>query len=185
MKLSGLFSSQQKGDGEIKKDLEKISDKLEQLEMAIKEKGYKIPIKPTESESSKPAPPSKLVVDTPKKGVSFKIASRENLKLERDSYWIENIKTEFEADGLGDGEDKKLKNKELVFWNELIVKYLKPLTQTKKEKADAAKGLKELRDSSAFSFLMINSIWVLTIYLLQDRKDTLGIRWPIPSKVSK
>ena len=76
-------------------------------------------------------------------------------------------------------------HKELVFWNELIVKYLKPLTQTKKEKADAAKGLKELRDSSAFSFLMINSIWVLTIYLLQDRKDTLGIRWPIPSKVSK
>ena len=77
-------------------------------------------------------------------------------KMKKDSYWIQDIKQEFEVDGLGDGEDKKLKNKELMFWKDLIAKYLTPLTQTKKEKADAAKGLKELRDSSAFSFLMIN-----------------------------
>ena len=75
--------------------------------------------------------------------------------------------------------------RELVFWNELIAKYLTPLTQTKKEKADAAQGLKELRDSAAFSFLMINSIWVLTIYLLQRETDTLGLKWPIPTKVCK
>ena len=73
--------------------------------------------------------------------------------------------------------------RELVFWNELIAKYLTPLTQTKKEKADAAQGLKELRDSAAFSFLMINSIWILTIYLLQRETDTLGVKWPIPTKV--
>ena len=30
-----------------------------------------------------------------------------------------------------------------------------------------------------FSFLMINSIWVIMIFLMQDNKDVLGIRWPI------
>ena len=52
LKLSGLFHRQEKGDGEIKKDLEKIQGKLEQLELAIKKEGYAIPEKTTEKPSS-------------------------------------------------------------------------------------------------------------------------------------
>ena len=111
VKLSGLFNSQTSRDGELKRDLDKISNKLEQLEMAIEGKGYKIPTKQSVPEPPKKEDkPKQLVVDVPKKGVSFKMAShsRED-KIKKDSYWIQNIKEEFEADGLGEGEDKKLR----------------------------------------------------------------------------
>ena len=110
VKLSGLFNSQTSRDGELKRDLDKISNKLEQLEMAIEGKGYKIPTKQLVPEPPKKEDKPNLVVDVPKKGVSFKMAShsRED-KIKKDSYWIQNIKEEFEADGLGEGEDKKLR----------------------------------------------------------------------------
>ena len=111
VKLSGLFNSQTSRDGELKRDLDKISNKLEQLEMAIEGKGYKIPTKQSVPEPPKKEDkPQQLAVDVPKKGVSFKMAShsRED-KIKKDSYWIQNIKEEFEADGLGEGEDKKLR----------------------------------------------------------------------------
>ena len=79
--------------------------------MAIEGKGYKIPTKQSVPEPPKKEDkPKQLVVDVPKKGVSFKMAShsRED-KIKKDSYWIQSIKEEFEADGLGEGEDKKLK----------------------------------------------------------------------------
>lgn len=39
-------------------------------------------------------------------------------------------------------------------------------------------GLMDLKNQMAFSFLMINSIWVVTIFLLQANKDVLFIVWP-------
>ena len=101
MKLGGLFRSQQDKNGEVNWRLDKITDKLEQLEMAIENKGYKLPIKPGEE-----APPAKKeppkIIDTPKKGVSFKMPgpspSREE-KMKKDSFWIQDIKEQFEADG--------------------------------------------------------------------------------------
>ena len=33
-----------------------------------------------------------------------------------------------------------------------------------------------------FSFLMINSIWVITVFLLQQNKDLLFIEWPYGAK---
>ena len=67
----------------------------------------------------------------------------------------------------------------MQFWNELIKKYLKPLDKNKAQEAQVTQGLKELRNQMVFSFLMINSIWVIMIFLMQDNKDVLGIRWPI------
>ena len=73
VKLGGLFRNQQDKNGEVNWRLDKISDKLEQLEMAIENKGYKLPVKPGEQAPSVNEAPKKIV-DTPKKGVSFKMA---------------------------------------------------------------------------------------------------------------
>ena len=73
VKLGGLFRNQQDKNGEVNWRLDKISDKLEQLEMAIENKGYKLPVKPGEHAPSVNEAPKKIV-DTPKKGVSFKMA---------------------------------------------------------------------------------------------------------------
>jgi chitin synthase len=75
-----------------------------------------------------------------------------------------------------------LKVREVTFWQELIVKYLKPLEKDAEKEKQIAAGLKELRNAVVFSFLMINSIWVLTIFLLQENKDLLYIRWPFAAK---
>ena len=163
--------------------LDKQTDKLEQLEMAINEKGFKIPKKPEEKDPSKEVQ-LEIDPDNTKKRVSFRPSDiPEALMINKDQYWIEDIKENFEADGLGRGEEKKLRNKELAFWNELIAKYLKPLTQTKEDKADISNGLKELRNSMTFTFLIINCIVILVVFLLQSRTDILGATWPIPSKV--
>ena len=73
VKLGGLFRNQQVKNGEVNWRLDKISNKLEQLEMAIENKGYKLPVKPGEQAPSVNEAPKKIV-DTPKKGVSFKMA---------------------------------------------------------------------------------------------------------------
>ncbi len=70
----------------------------------------------------------------------------------------------------------------MTFWNELIDKYLKPLEKNAEQEKKVAAGLIELRNSVVFSFTMINSIWILTIFLLQEKKDQLSVPWPIASK---
>jgi hypothetical protein len=170
----------------MKKVLERLddqTDKLEKLEMAINEKGYKIPIKPEKQEIQKKTALEK-VLESHEKGDSFQLSnpSVENSG-NKNLFWIEDIKKEFQTDGLGDGEEKKLRNKEWIFWDELIAKYLKPLTQTQKDKADVVNGLKELRNNTTFSFLIINCIVILVVFLLQNRTDILGVSWSIPKKV--
>ena len=91
---------------------------------------------------------------------------------------------EFNTDGLGIGADKKLKSKELLFWNELIAEYLKPLEQTKTEKANGEKSLKELRNTYAFTFMMINCIWIVIVIMIQEKADILGYTWPLAIKVT-
>ena len=78
---------------------------------------------------------------------------------------------------LGSGDVKKLKPKEVTFWSELIVKYLKPLEKNADQEKKVAAGLIELRNTVAFTFLMLNAIWVVTIFILQDNKADLSIRW--------
>ena len=189
MKMRNIFHSQKdEKNSDMIKVLERLddqTDKLEKLEMAINEKGYKIPVKPEKQETPKETVLEK-VPESPKKGVSFQLS---NPPIEnsgsKDLFWIEDIKKEFETDGLGEGEERKLRNKELLFWDDLIAKYLKPLTQTKEDKADAANGLKELRNNTTFSFLIVNCIVILVVFLLQNRTDILGVQWPIPKEVCK
>ena len=61
--------------------------------------------------------------------------------------------------------------REVNFWCDLIEKYLKPLEKDAEKEKQMGNALKELRNQMVFSFLMINSIWVLTIFLLQENKD--------------
>ena len=187
MKMRNIFHSQKdEKNSDMKKVLERLddqTDKLEKLEMAINEKGYKVSVKPEKLETPKKIAFEKIP-ESPKKGVSFQLSNppAENSG-NKNLFWIEDIKREFEIDGLGEGEERKLRNKELIFWDDLIAKYLKPLTQTKEDKADAANGLKELRNNTTFSFLIVNCIVILVVFLLQNRTDILGVQWPIPKEV--
>ncbi len=72
---------------------------------------------------------------------------------------------------------KKLKEKEVIFWKDLITKYLKPLEKNAEQEKKVAAGLIELRNSVAFTFIMLNSIWVVAIFILQDNKEDLSVRW--------
>ena len=135
LKLKGLFSSSQKEDGEIMKELKKldlkVTDKLQQLEMAITEKGYTIPVKSILEEPTKQEVPESISNDPPKKVTFQTQSSAEKNVIIKDGFWIEDIREKFKDDGLGEGEEKKLKRRESIFWEELIAKYLKPLVQTK------------------------------------------------------
>ena len=83
---------------------------------------------------------------------------------------------------LGSGDIKFLKPKETRFWQELIPKYLLPLEKDAEKEKQVATGLKELRDMCVFSFLMINSIWVLAVFLLQEQKHIIYISWIFTDK---
>jgi len=66
-------------------------------------------------------------------------------------------------------------SREVRFWEGLIDKYLKPLEKDAEKEKQIGNALKELRNQMVFSFLMINSIWVLTIFLLQENKDLVNL----------
>ncbi|XP_037938535.1 chitin synthase chs-2 [Teleopsis dalmanni] len=69
--------------------------------------------------------------------------------------------------------------KEKRFWKDLIKQYLKPMFHTKEKKAEIAESLQNLRNMFAFAFVMINSIFVLVVFLLQLKKDYLHLEWPL------
>ena len=144
LKLGGLFSSQQKADSETKKELqvlgekiEKQTEKIQELEMAMNEKGFQSPIKPIEeaaivTEASK-------ITEKRRKSVQFNLSPSVSTeidlnvekKVDRENYWIEDIKEKFKDEKLGEGKVRYLRNKEKEFWRKMIDKYLLPLEQTK------------------------------------------------------
>ena len=69
-------------------------------------------------------------------------------------------------------------SRELTFWIDLIDKYLKPLEKDAEKEKQMGNALKELRNQMVFSFLMINSIWTLTIFLLQENKSLVRFFLP-------
>ena len=106
-------------------------------------------------------------------------SSDDNARMERDDlvnpYWIEDR-------DLRNGPVDFLPGVEVQFWKELIEKYLEPLLKdVQKEKAQA-KELKTLRNQMVFSFSMINAIFVVTVFLLQQHKDTIYLVWPFGEK---
>ncbi|XP_054734124.1 chitin synthase chs-2 [Anastrepha obliqua] len=80
---------------------------------------------------------------------------------------------------LVDSELGEISLKEKRFWKDLIKLYLRPMFHTKEKKAEIAESLRELRNMFAFAFIMINSLFVLIVFLLQLKKDYLHLEWPI------
>jgi chitin synthase len=67
---------------------------------------------------------------------------------------------------------------ELQFWKDFIPKYLLPLDENLKEQERIANDLKELRNRAVFAFGIINTIFILFVFLLQMHKDVFGIDIP-------
>ncbi|GFU39413.1 chitin synthase chs-2 [Nephila pilipes] len=79
---------------------------------------------------------------------------------------------------------KRLSDEEKVFWNQLIDDYLYPLTDNPEEKAKVSRQLLELRNKVVFGVLMLNSLFILIVFLLQMQKETLHIDWPLGGKAN-
>lgn len=71
-----------------------------------------------------------------------------------------------------------LSDHETEFWEGLISKYLYPLDSNPEKEAVIAGQLKDLRDKVMFMVLMLNAIFILTIFLLQLNRDKLSITLP-------
>jgi chitin synthase len=83
--------------------------------------------------------------------------------------------------GLIRGEVLYLDKKEETFWKQLLEKYLHPIED---DKAKVSMELKDLRDKMVFSFFMLNSLFVLVVFLLTLKKDFLHLNWPLDPKVN-
>ncbi|KFM73408.1 hypothetical protein X975_24033, partial [Stegodyphus mimosarum] len=74
---------------------------------------------------------------------------------------------------------KRLSDEEMQFWSELINTYLYPLADDPEEKAKVCKQLIDLRNKVVFGILMLNSLYILIVFLLQMQKEILHIKWPL------
>ncbi|CAB3250071.1 unnamed protein product [Arctia plantaginis] len=92
-------------------------------------------------------------------------------------YWIEDP-------DLSKGEVDFLTTAETEFWKDLIDLYLRPIDENKEELARIKTDLKNLRDTTVFSFVMLNALFVMVIFLLQMNQDQLHFRWPFGQDVS-
>ena len=84
---------------------------------------------------------------------------------------------DFNQNDMRVGAIKYLKASEKHFWQNLISKYLLPLTMNSNEQYNLQRELKELKNMVAFTFFIFNSIWLLTIFLLQYENEKLYIKW--------
>ncbi|KAB0798176.1 hypothetical protein PPYR_09169 [Photinus pyralis] len=92
-------------------------------------------------------------------------------------YWIEDPE-------LRKGEVEYLSSSEVMFWKDLLDKYLYPIDENKEEKARIAKELIELRNKSVFAFFMFNALFVLVVFLLQLNKDQIHVKWPLGVRIN-
>lgn len=68
--------------------------------------------------------------------------------------------------------------KELQFWKDFIPKYLLPLDENPREQARIAADLKELRNKMVFAFAIMNTIFILLVFLLQMNQDIFSVKIP-------
>nr|AAX20091.1 chitin synthase 2 [Manduca sexta]AAX20092.1 chitin synthase 2 [Manduca sexta] len=92
-------------------------------------------------------------------------------------YWVEDP-------NLQKGEVDFLTTAEIEFWKDLIDVYLRPIDENKEEQERIKTDLKNLRDTMVFAFAMLNSLFVLVIFLLQFNQDQLHIKWPFGQDVA-
>ncbi|XP_013390586.1 uncharacterized protein LOC106158988 isoform X2 [Lingula anatina] len=91
-------------------------------------------------------------------------------------YWAENK-------DLGNNKIVHLKQNEVVFWKDLIKKYLYPLESDKAHQEQVAKDLKELRNKVTLGIFIVNALFVVVVFTLQLAKEaTQGVTLPWPLK---
>ena len=73
---------------------------------------------------------------------------------------------------------------EIQFWKDVIEKYLEPLYSDKKKEKKQADDLITLRNQMVFSFFMLNAIFVLVVFMLQQQKQLIFIRWPLDPDIN-
>ncbi|XP_021358360.1 uncharacterized protein LOC110453643 [Mizuhopecten yessoensis] len=76
----------------------------------------------------------------------------------------------------GEGPIKKMDSRELLFWEQLLKRYLHPIIEDKVHQEKVASDLKNLRNNAVFGFFMTSALWIaltMQLQLLQDEfKDT-------------
>ncbi|XP_052282932.1 chitin synthase chs-2-like [Dreissena polymorpha] len=86
------------------------------------------------------------------------------------------------SNACGDGPVRHLSEKESVFWNQIIAKYLHPINEDRIHQEKVANDLKNLRNNVVFGFFMSSALWIalaMQLQILQDElKDKLFIKIP-------
>ena len=123
------------------------------------------------------------------------------ISIQENPYWIEDNKENREkCPLLVQARRERIEEREIRFWADMIEKYLKPLYENKDDKKKVTysiphytnfillnqvkEGLKELKDSIALAFILLNSMWVAMIFMLQANSDTLNSQWPFGAKLN-
>ena len=57
-------------------------------------------------------------------------------------------------------------------------------TERENKQKKVKEDLKSLRDQVVYSFFMLNAIFVLVVFLLQQQKETLYVPWPFGAKAN-
>nr|XP_012141900.1 PREDICTED: uncharacterized protein LOC100879229 [Megachile rotundata] len=86
-------------------------------------------------------------------------------------YWIQDER-------LKGGKVDFLPNLEEEFWKQLIQKYLYPIEKDEEKQKEIEKGLIDIRNKCLIKFFMINTLFVVAIFLLQLNKNILYFQWP-------
>ena len=168
---------------EVSKKLDDLDTKLElrlsRLEAALRKEDYDIPetVKKVANQEEKPSEAKQKIVSEARKEPQGSLKVPEGAKQALKLKCTENKELE-------KVEQKRLDEEENQFWEEIIKVYLMPeKKKTEQEAKDVQQKLLELRNQMVFSFLMINSIWIVTMFLMQQYKDVLGIKWGLTAEV--
>ncbi|KAJ8383763.1 hypothetical protein AAFF_G00215220, partial [Aldrovandia affinis] len=89
--------------------------------------------------------------------------------------WITQLREKSNELGLV---EEKLDQDEKQFWVDLQERYLKPLDEDKKKQQQIKDDLKDLRNKATFIFFMINALWLVATFFLQQIGTAVTI--PIP-----
>lgn len=80
--------------------------------------------------------------------------------------------------------ENHLGQKEQVFWKDLIERFLFVEKFDPKKREKEVTGLRELKNTVAGGFVLVNVMWIAAFYMLQAHTYELGIRWPLGAKLS-
>ena len=79
---------------------------------------------------------------------------------------------------LGDGRTGQLNEAEKLFFQDLISRYLFPLDKNKEQEERIQMNLLELRNQISLSYFLLNAIFIVAIFVLQENVDKISVPWP-------